>query len=97
MKLSNKGIEKVSRNCRNVTVLETGDFFPPVRLEGAENLTFEPDDFQGCVVLKVEEAKVIRDRMDWLWQNSPGDLPRLDKKLWTILHQRIEQAEKCHE
>lgn len=51
------------------------------------------NDKQPKVWLTVEEAQAISDRIDWCWQNSWGDMARLDKKLWNILRQRIEQAE----
>ena len=59
MKLSKKGAEKISTNCKNVTVIGTDDFFPPTILEGADKLEFEQSDFTGMVVLTVEEAKNI--------------------------------------
>ena len=59
MKLSKKGAEKISTNCKNVTVIGTDDFFPPTILEGADKLEFDQSDFTGAVVLSVDDAEEI--------------------------------------
>ena len=61
MKLSKKGAEKISTNCKNVRVIGTDDFFPPIILEGADKLEFEQSDFTGAVVLTVGEAKQLQE------------------------------------
>ena len=94
MKLSEKGVEKVSRNCKNVMVIGTDDFFPPTILEGAENLEFDQSDFTGAVVLTVEEAKDVLECVDACAFPSPfeGFVSKIIL-LRDKLNKRIEQAE----
>ena len=60
-----------------------------------ETLKFEPDDFQGTVILTVEEAKTIRERLCDLALVAGSDRYRkVITKSLNLLIERIEQAEK---
>lgn len=98
MKLSKKGVEKVSTNCKNVMVIGTDDFFPPNILEGAENLEFDQSDFTGAVVLTVEEAKTVSIAVQALIEIcSSANLRRPELwNLYRLIVCRIEQAEKSN-
>ena len=93
MKLSEKGVEKVSKNCKNVMVIGTDDFFPPTILEGAEKLEFYQSDFTGAVVLTVEEAKVITSFFGAVDACCDLRMSKTEQKTWGKLNKRIEQAE----
>ena len=101
MKLSEKGVEKVSRNCKNVMVIGTDDFFPPTILEGAENLEFDQSDFTGAVVLTVEEAEGIYETINeakaFLWNRHGIPLSKAGQKDFDTLRERIKQAEGKNE
>ena len=74
MKLSKIGADKVSRNCHNVMVIGTDDFFPPTRLEGADKLEFTQDDFTEAIVLSVEEAQ----ELFWLIEGKRADYAKTE-------------------
>ena len=98
MKLSEKGVEKISKNCKNVMVIGTDDFFPPTILEGAENLEFDQSDFTGAVVLTVEEAKDIKLQLNNLaFITEEHFRCKPIYKLLNLLRDRIEQSEREHE
>ena len=52
---------------------------------------FDQDDFEGCVILTVEEAKGIYDDLIRLSEMSSLDISRY--YAWKRLNERIEQAE----
>ena len=57
---------------------------------------FDQDDFEGVVILTVEESKRISmffGAVDCC--SSDIKLTEGEKNLWQILNNRIEQAEKC--
>ena len=60
---------------------------------------FEPDDFEGCVVLTVEEAKeILQSSYDVLsWANCGYTHTDNALKVQKLLKDRIEQAEREHE
>ena len=92
MKLSEKGVKKVSTNCKNVMVINSDEFFPPTILEGAEKLEFDQSDFTGAVVLTVEEAKRVQSALHELLRNSNDKNSREWLTYWMV-NGRIEQAE----
>lgn len=93
MKLSKKGAEKISTNCKNVTVIGTDDFFPPTILEGADKLEFEQSDFTGMVVLTVEEAKQALGCIA-MSRAIADDIEGKDRELQLKLQERIEEAQE---
>ena len=96
MKLSKKGAEKISTNCKNVTVIGTDDFFPPTILEGADKLEFEQSDFTGAVVLTVEEAELVNEVLDRFKHLGGGPFFGRCIRLSKSIQQRIEQVEKSN-
>lgn len=96
MKLSEKGVERAIRWCcvdpkTNHTYLDLGwDALP--------HYEFEPDDFQGAVVLTVEEACEILDYLAYLHLRGGRDsfLKELEK-CNRNLYERIEQVEMSKE
>lgn len=96
MRLSKKGAEKVSRNCHNVRVLGTDDFFPPIRLKGADKIEFDQEDFTGVVCLTAEEAKEIFWLLVGCWREEEVCMEkerRLNDKWQELLPNLIKQAE----
>ena len=94
MNLSKKGQNKLSEFLYVYGAYVTGlRFFAPAQIE------FEPDDFEGAVVLTVEEAKeIIGSYIGTQWQiikkNETSEL-RMKNATWLIsLVDRIAQAEK---
>ena len=88
MKLSKKGMLKLKSfvlimNNFNVTT---------------EDIKFEPNDFEGAVMLTVGEAKAIQKliRHCYFLTNKPEIEEFAVKHDW-ILKTCIEQAEKCYE
>lgn len=66
-----------------------------------ETLKFEPDDFEGAVVLTVEEAKGVAKTYDalasFLIKCMDGDGAKEAIAFAIELNKRIEQAEKSNE
>ena len=65
------------------------------------NVEFEPDDFQGAVVLTVEEAEILtrcaaNEFYRLIMEHGPIDLIREVEVLMYDLVKRIEQAEKSN-
>lgn len=54
----------------------------------------EPDDFQGAVILTVEEAKVIASFFGAVDACCDLRMSKTEQKTWCKLNKRIKQAEK---
>lgn len=93
MKLSQKGIDKIKRNCHNVRVMGTDDFFPPTILEGVDKVNFEPDDFADCIFLTSEEAQRLIDHLDACTVCSSNSVLNYHIDQWAdLIDQRLEQV-----
>ena len=95
MKLSKKGLERVSE-----PILKFVDgYYDYAIVETLEDHEFEPDDFQGAVILSLEEAKeiigtYIGTNCEIVKQHGIPEL-KIKNPSWLIhLLERIEQAEK---
>lgn len=98
MKLNKKGKLKVAMADVRVVMLPTDP--PKYRAsKEADVLEFEPDDFQGAVILTVEEAKEFKSYFDFVCNGMSisdsmwGEVHYLRNKIWGALN-RSEQAEK---
>ena len=58
---------------------------------------FRPEDFQGAVVLMVDEAKTIKDLIWKLQCSQPNAMNADDWFTYWAMNGRIEQAEKSNE
>ena len=81
MKLSEKGHKKLSQKRKE---LESG------------LVKFEPNDFQGAVVLTVEEAKRVQSALYELLRNSNDKNSREWLTYWMV-NGRIKQAENSND
>ena len=94
MKLSEKGEGRLY-NSKNVFYDDDIEGDVVALWELSKVWEFEPDDFQGAVVLTVEEAEKLMKLLDlceyWLTNNYVS----YDCDAWaSLLEERIEQAEK---
>ena len=82
MNMSRSGQQKLSQ-----FLFEYGSFMDGLR-ETPGTIRFNESDFEGCVILTVEEAKILLTMVD--------DFPKLSvaNRLIKRLQERIEQAEK---
>ena len=88
MKLSENGLEKI-QTWQSAVALGF-----PMR---PNEIEFEPDDFECCVVLTVDEAKQIKDLI-WKLQSLTHDgMNAFDWFTYWAMNGRIEQAEKCND
>lgn len=102
MKLSEKGISKIwsfihKGNLKSALFSNTIDFGPDDFEEAirVESLKFEVPDFKDCVVLPIEEARIIEHCLAFFKQRHK--LYNTELKVWKLLQMRIEQAEKKNE
>lgn len=65
-----------------------------------ERKELKPEDFQGCVVLTVKEAKELalklKNNAEFFFLQT-GEFDYDTNDLWECLTEKIEQAEKCDE
>lgn len=88
MKLSAKGIFQA---LNAVTVEEHKE----VTIKKMDAIEFDQDDFEGAVVLTVEEAKEIQDQLAQCSHYIEHDfITSMNDKMIDKLEERIEQAEK---
>lgn len=98
MKLSKKGLERLSE-----PILKFVDgYYDYAIVETLEDHEFKPEDFQGAVVLTVEEAEILtrcaaNEFCRLILEHAPVDLARQVEVLMYDLVKRIEQAEKGNE
>jgi hypothetical protein len=93
MKLSEKGINRLYAQ-----VWMNQEDLPQDEIFEFETLEFQSDDFEGVVMLTVEEAKKISTFFDVVECCAYGfKLSDEERILWEIIEKRIEQAEKCNE
>ena len=93
MKLSEKGLGKIQKWQSTVAL-----GFPMHPRE----IDFEPDDFEDCVVLTVEEAKAVNEAIEWLcstledYERERDDSPALIEgwNQMNFLEHKIEQVEE---
>ena len=97
MKLSEKGLYRLHNEA--VRIIENGTIcHQPIghdQMEALHDFEFRPDDFQGAVVLTVEEAKTIEHCFSIFQKHFKIFEPEM--KVWQELRKRIEQAEKENE
>lgn len=89
MKLSEKGYLKIGNSI--VGWFENGVAkvtFDPDKIE------FKPDDFKDCVVLTVEEAKVIAIFFGAVDACCDLRISKTEQKVWRKIKKLIGQAEK---
>ena len=103
MKLSEKGESRLY-NSKNVFYDDDIEGDVVALYELSEVWEFEPDDFQGAVVLTVEEAKAVAVTMFALHKFCQTFLSGVNdnflikaSKVNHVLDKRIEQAEKENE
>ena len=94
MKLSEKGENRLY-NSKNVFYDDDIEGDVVALWELSKVWEFEPDDFQGAVVLTVEEAEKLMKHLDlceyWLTNNNVS----YDCDAWaSLLEERIEQAKE---
>ena len=90
MKLSEKGAKKVFEHAM------WGDGY--YDLEDAISVNLDPDDFQGAVVLTVEEANLLFNVIDGFFDlklPTTKEIVALNKLKVRV--ERIAKAEKCDE
>ena len=59
-----------------------------------DSYEFKPEDFTDCVVLTVEEAKVIANFFGAVDACCDLRMSKTEQKTWGKLNKRIEQVEK---
>ena len=90
MKLSEKGAKKVFEHAM------WGDGY--YDLEDAISVNLEPDDFEGAVVLTIEEAKELALKLmsnDEFFFRQTGEFDYYTDAWYQYLTDKIEQAENC--
>lgn len=90
MKLSKKGQIKIGES-----LCIFGRSLAGSRATALAQLAFEPDDFEGVVVLTVEEAKEFLKQIDR--SIDPADKPYSYSKVRLSILNQLEQAEKENE
>lgn len=104
MKLSKTGIEKINHNCRRMTYIvagetnKLGDYTQYEGLDGASELEFSPQDFKGCVVLTIKEAKqILQSSYDVLsWAKCGPTITDQALNVQNLLKQRIENSNEVN-
>lgn len=94
MKLSEKGYDKIYSSKGSYNDFETGEAVVDL-LWLRDDIEFDQDDFEGAIVLTVEEAIEILDYLSYLHLRGGKDsFLRELEKCNQNLYERIEQAEK---
>ena len=96
MKLSGKGVKRAIRWC--CVDPKTNHAYLDLGWDALPHYEFEPDDFQGCVVLTTEEAKAVLECVDACAFPSPFEgFVSKTILLRDRLTKQITQAEKGNE
>lgn len=104
MKLTKKGLKRLHNEA--VRYIENGTIcHQPIgydQMEALHNFEFRPDDFEGVVVLSLDEAKkahncVMIETANLINDFSPSELIRELEVLCESLRKKIEEVEKDSE
>lgn len=93
MKFSEKGLESFDKQMTNIAVSYNEDLDGWDRYSATRQVEFEPEDFDGAVILSLKEAKALKNLIWKLQGYSPDGMDAFDWFTYWVLNGEIEKVE----